>query len=138
MKRILLLSSILMLSAVWAMAQYGSQPSTSGQATTDTTTQSSHSSTDAGSTTLQGCLGGSDGNYSLTDKTGTKYQLSGDTSKMTAHVGHTVQVMGTSGSGASSSTTSSQTGSMSGSADSGHTFNVTSFKHISGSCDSSH
>jgi hypothetical protein len=92
---------------------------------------------DAGSTTLQGCLGGSDGNFNLTDKTGTKYQLSGDTSKMTAHVGHTVQVTGTSASGASSPT-SSQTGSMSGSADSGHTFTVTSFKHVSGSCDSSH
>src|ERR1700681_536383 len=106
MKRIILLSSILLLSAVCAVAQYESQqPSASSQ-----------SSSDASKTTIEGCLAGSVGNYSLTDKSGTTYQLTGDTAKLQAHVGHTVQVTGTPNA-SSGSATGSQSGSMSGPAD---------------------
>ena len=123
MKRILLLSSILLLSAVWAVAQYGSQqPSASSQ-----------NSSDASKTTIEGCLAGSVGNYSLTDKSGNTYQLTGDTAKLQAHVGHTVQVTGTPNA-SSGSATGSQSGSMSGPADASPALNVTSFKHVSTSC----
>jgi hypothetical protein len=121
MKRTLLLSSILMLSAVWALAQYEAQPSTASQ-----------SSSDASKTTIQGCLAGSDGNYTLTDQSGTAYQLSGNTTKLQNHVGHTIQVTGTSASGAGM--TGKHSGSMSAPADAQPVFTVTSFKHVATSC----
>jgi hypothetical protein len=127
MKRIALLSSILLLTAVWAVAQYSSQPSTSSQS----------SSSDMSKTTIEGCLAGSGGNYTLTDKSGTTYQLTGDTAKLQNHVGHTIQVTGTSASN-DSSMTGKQTGSMSASSDAQPTFNVTSFKHISTTCSATH
>ena len=75
----------LLLTTAWAVAQYDSQ-------------SSSQSSSDMSKTTIEGCLSGSDGNYSLTDKSGTTYQLTGDTAKLQNHVGHTIQVTGTSAS----------------------------------------
>jgi hypothetical protein len=135
MKRILLLSSISLLSAVCAFAQYDSKPSdTSTQSSTTTTTQSSTSDTK----TIQGCLSGSDGNYTLTDKSAT-VKLTGDTSKLQAHVGHTIQVTGTLASSSASATSTDSTGqktsSMSGSADAQQpTFTVASFKHVSPTC----
>jgi len=125
MKKLLILSSILLLSAVCAMAQYGSQ---------DTSNQSSASSGTSGSMTVQGCLSGSSGSYTLTDKSGTAYQLSGDTSKLAAHVGHTISVTGMSSS--SSASTSGQSGSMSSPSDSHPTLMVSSFKHVSPTCNS--
>ncbi len=122
MKRILLLSSILLLSTVWAVAQYDTQSGASGQ-----------SSSDASKTTIEGCLSGSNGSYSLTDKSGTMYQLTGDTAKLEKHVGHTMQVTGT-----TAASSASKTGSMSGSADTQQTFNVTAFKHVSANCNDMH
>lgn len=122
MKRILLLSSILLLSAVWALAQYDTQSGASSQ-----------SSSDASKTTVEGCLSGSNGSYSLTDKSGTMYQLTGDTAKLEKHVGHTMQVTGT-----ATASSASKAGSMSGSADTQQTFNVTSFKHVSANCNDMH
>ena len=46
-------------------------------------------------TTVQGCLSGSAGGFTLTDNSGTAYQLAGDTSKLTDHVGHQVEITGT-------------------------------------------
>jgi hypothetical protein len=126
MKRIILLSCILMLSAVWAVAQY-EQPSTASQ-----------SSPDASKTTIEGCLAGSDGNYSLTDKSGIAYQLTGNTTKLQNHVGHTIQVTGTSTSGASSNMAGKTSTSMSAPSDAQPTFTVTSFKHVSGNCTATH
>lgn len=127
MKKILLLSSILLLSAVWAVAQYDNQTGTSGQ-----------SSSAASPTTIEGCLGGSNGNFSLTDKAGTTYQLTGDTAKLEKHVGHTIEVTGTAmTSSASNTNPQTSTSAMSGSAESQQTFNVTSYKHISSKCSSS-
>lgn len=117
MKRILLLSSIFVLSAVWAVAQYDNQTSTS------------QSSSASSKTTVEGCLSGSSGSYTLTDKSGATYQLTGDTAKLDKHVGHTIQVTGS-----ATASSASTSGSMSESADKQQTFNVTSFKHISGSC----
>jgi hypothetical protein len=63
---------------------------------------------------------------------GTTYQLQGNTSKLSAHVGHEVQITGStsSGSAASSPTSSSQ------SAGTQPTLMVQSFKHIAKTCKS--
>jgi hypothetical protein len=46
-------------------------------------------------TTVQGCLSGSAGGFTLTDSSGIAYQLAGDTAKLTDHVGHEVEITGT-------------------------------------------
>jgi Protein of unknown function (DUF5818) len=43
---------------------------------------------------VKGCLQGSHGNYTLMADNGTTYQLQGDTSKLSAHIGHEVQITG--------------------------------------------
>jgi len=125
MKKLAMLSSILLLSAVWAVAQYGSQDSN----------QNNPSSASSGSMTVQGCLSGSDGSYTLTDKSGTAYNLTGNTAQLQAHVGHTISVTGMSSNSGSSS---GQTGSMSSPSDSSHpSLMVSSFKHVSPTCNMS-
>jgi hypothetical protein len=97
----LLLALTLLFSTIWlqAQAQYpqnqNRQPGSS-QTGADSSSQ----------TTVRGCLQSSDGNYLLTDKSGTTYQLQGETSKLSEHVGHEVQITG---SNLSSSATSSST-----------------------------
>jgi len=120
-----MLRRILLLTSAWAVAQYSSEPNATSQ-----------SSAGAGTTTVEGCLSGSEGSYSLTDKSGTIYKLTGHTAKLQAHVGHTMQVTGTTSSGMSGM--EKQSGSMSGPAESQPTLAVTSFKHISASCDAMH
>lgn len=128
MKKLLMLSLVLLLSAVCAFAQYGSQ---------DSNNQSSagQGSADPNETTVQGCLSGSSGNYMLTDQAGTVYRIKGNTSKLQAHVGHTISVTGTSTT-ASGANAARQSGSMSSPSDSHPTLMVSSFKHISPSCNS--
>ena len=119
MKRITMTAAVLLVCAAWALAQ--GYPSS----------QTSSAST-SGQTTVQGCLSGTGGNYSLTDQSGTTYQLAGDTSKLTEHVGHEVEITGAT-SGASSSATASSTGA---SASTQPTLTVSSVKHISATCSS--
>ena len=78
--------------------------------------------------TVEGCLSGSNGNFTLTDKNGMAYQLTGDSSTLSEHVGHEVKVTGMSSSSASGS--SASTGG------SGQTLQVSSVKHISKTCKS--
>lgn len=123
MKKILLIASMLLLAVAFASAQSGNM--------TDST-----SSTAASGTTVQGCLGGSDGNYTLTDSSGKTWQLQGDSDKLKAHVGHTVAVTGTP---ASNTTTTSSGGSTvadaaSDSSASSNAFQVSSLKHIAPTC----
>jgi hypothetical protein len=126
MKKLAMLSSILLLSAVCAVAQYGSQDNSQNNPS------SASSSASSGSMTVQGCLSGADGNYTLTDKSGTAYNLTGDTSRLQAHVGHTISVTGMT---SSSGSTSGQSGSMSSPSDSSHpSLMVSSFKHVSPTC----
>lgn len=120
--RYLLMLSVLLLGSCWAAAQYDS----SHNAPSGTGSQ----------TAVQGCLSGSNGSYTLTDKNGTSYQLTGDTAKLSEHVGHEIKVTGTSSSASPSAGTAS--GSM------GHTGNssqqsieVSSVKHISKTCTNS-
>ena len=124
MLRMLLLTLTLVLSAAWLQAQdqYGSQAGSSQSGTNAA----------AGQKTVQGCLQSSDGNYTLTDKSGTTYQLQGDTSKLSAHVGHEVQITGkTSSAGATSSAMGTQAGGTQQ-----PILAVQSMKHISKTCKS--
>jgi hypothetical protein len=84
MAKTLLLALALLFPVDWLKAQESSQVGTAGSA----------------QRTVQGCLQGSDGNYTLTEKSGRTYSLLGDMSKLTAHIGHEVQITGTSGPGA--------------------------------------
>lgn len=108
---------VLLLCSAWAVAQ--SYPSDQKSETGS-----------SGKATVQGCLSRSDSGYTLTDKSGTTYQLTGDTAKLSAHVGHEVQIKGTKAeSGAAASTTaSSQSGQPQ--------LEVSGMKHISETCSS--
>lgn len=121
MSKISLLVLTLLFSTAWLYAQGYPQAGSS-----QTRTSSS------GQTTVQGCLQGSEGNYTLTDSAGMTYKLEGDTSKLTAHVGHEVQISGTtSGASAASSTAASATA-----GDQHSTLNVMKVKHIAKTCKS--
>jgi len=126
MRQIFLLVSILFLGLTWAMAQDSTSPTSSGQ--------SSRTSA-GGETTVQGCLSGSAGSYTLTDKHGMSYQLTGDTAKLSEHVGHEVKVTGTTDSAASPS--SGAASSTPGSTSSQQTLQVSSVKHVSKTCQAS-
>jgi len=139
--RHLLLLAVLSLSTTWTLAQTSqTQPSANGQ-TTQTqpstndqtgTAQGDMSPTSAGANkSVEGCLSGSDGNYMLTDKSGTSYRLTGDTSKLAEHVGHEVKITGSMPNSAAAS------GGMAGdSAEGKNTLQVNSVKHISKTCSS--
>src|SRR5438270_13619355 len=138
MRKTYLITAILLLSAVWAVAQTspGSSPSTSGSSSQSTspssTSPSQSSSPDASSTTnqttttqttqtssdssnsIEGCLSGSAGNWTLTDQSGKTWQLAGDTSKLSDHVGHQVRITGSGDNSGSASGNSGSMGSGSG------------------------
>lgn len=164
MRKASLITAILLLSAVWAVAQtspsspQSTTPGTSSQQPTSpstspsqqpsapdtssttqtTTTQTKETSTDSG-TGIEGCLSGSAGNFTLTDQSGKTWQLAGDTSKLSDHVGHQVRLTGTDTSasaagGPSSGATATGAGAAAGAQS---TFNVTKVKMISSSCPTS-
>ena len=89
-----------------------------------------------GGTSVEGCLQGSNGSYTLTAKDGTTYQLSGDTSKLAEHVGHEVRVMGRTSSGGMGSSSGASSSSSMG-AGSQQTLEVKGVKHVSKSCTTS-
>lgn len=89
-------------------------------------------------TTLKGCLSSSGGGYMLTDAAGTQYQLTGDTSKLSAHVNNEVEVKGSAaGMSGSSSSAGSQTAAGPAGGGSAQTFNVTKVKKLSSNCSTS-
>lgn len=119
MRQIILILSVMLLGLTWAITQdtTGTQSSRAGQSA-------------SGQTTVEGCLSGSNGNFTLTDKNGTSYQLAGDTAKLSEHVGHEVKVTGMPSSGAAGGESASAgTGS-------NQTLQVSSVKHISKTCKS--
>lgn len=112
MKNILAVTLFMLASIAWAAAQ---QPGSardpgSGQATAPSSqapgaTQSQPSGDPnqasgpaANAPVTEGCLGGRDPNYTITDKAGTTYKLNipanADTSKLSSHIGEPVQVLG--------------------------------------------
>ena len=165
MSKTILLTITFLACTAWMAAQQGNPPSSgypgsstsagqsSGQADSQngaqTTGQSGSEngqtagapgSSGHGHTTLRGCLSSSGGGYTLTDASGTQYQLSGDTSKLSQHVNNEVEVKGsTSGSTGASASTGSSAGSQSaagsaGAGSAGQMFTVSKVKKLSGSC----
>lgn len=129
MRQVFLLISVLLIGLSWAIAQDSTSPRSSSASGSSAQTSRTGS---GGQMSVEGCLSGSNGNFTLTDKNGTSYQLTGDTAKLSQHVGHEVKVTGTAasaGTGASGSTESSAGGS-------GQTLEVSSLKHISKTCKS--
>src|SRR5882757_4526412 len=84
MTKVLMLASVLLLSTAWLPAQ---NPPPAGNPSDHPT--SAHAST------VQGCLQGSAGNFTVTDNSGTTYLIQGDTSTIGEHVGHEVKITGT-------------------------------------------
>src|SRR5437660_10074020 len=94
MRKLFLLVSVLLLGASWVAAQ-----DSSSQTNPNSSSPSQSASANAGGeTTVEGCLSGSSGSYTISDKNGTTYQLTGDTAKLSEHVGHEVKITGTSSS----------------------------------------
>ena len=113
--RHLLLLSVLLLGTAWAAAQSNPSQQTSGKS--------------GGQETVKGCLSSSGGTYTLTDKDGKTFQLTGDTAKLTEHVGHEIKVTGTvSAASASSSDAMGKT-------NAAQTLDVSTVKHVSKSCE---
>jgi Protein of unknown function (DUF5818) len=153
--RHLLLPAVLLLGGCCAFAQSTpsqTTPDTPSPSQTDSTTPSqttpdqsspaqaapsqstdSMSQMGSGAQTVQGCLSGTDGNYTLTDKNGNTYKLTSDSAKLSEHVGHEIQVTGSASGGSTASGSSSD--SMSSGAGS-QTIQVTSVKHIAKTCKS--
>jgi len=128
MKHILLLS-VLLLGVSWVAAQDTTNSgSASGQAGSSASSQMAGGSHQS----VEGCLSGSDGKYTLTDKSGTAYQLTGDTSKLAEHVGHEVKITGSTSTGSAAASGSASAGSTS--AGGGQTLEVSSVKQISKTC----
>lgn len=131
MARTILLALTLLASAAWLQAQSQYPQNNSGQT-------GSATSGSSGQTTVQGCLQGSSGNYTLTSDSGTTYQLSGDTSKLDKHVGHEVEITGTPSGSSSAATPSGGTNPSSSSSTSSsgasQSLNVDNVKHISKTC----
>ena len=117
MAKIAMLAVVLLASTAWLHAQ---------QYPPDTSTKQTSSTQK-----VEGCLQGSDGNFTLTDASGTTYQLQGDTAKLTEHVGHEVQITGSTSGGAGDSANSASAG-----AASQPSLNVKSIKHVSKTCKS--
>lgn len=90
---------------------------------------------------IEGCLGGSDPNFTITDKAGTTYKLGipqgANASVLSKHIGESVQVLGVvDGAGASGSTPSGSTPSASGGASAGgqRTIQVSKIGKGQGTC----
>lgn len=123
MTKIWTLAGLLLLSAAWVQAQNdphaGTNPSDKPM--------SAHAST------VEGCLQGSAGSFTLTDSSGTTYQIQGGTSTLAEHLGHEVLITGT------TSTSSSDTGQASGSTSSAtqqRIIQLQDVKHVSKTCKS--
>jgi hypothetical protein len=131
-----LLLTLLLLCAVWVFAQaYPNQnpsSSQSGQSSSQTSSQTPSSS--GNEKKVEGCLNGAGGNYTLTDSSGKTWQLAGDTSKLPEHVGHKVEITGTTSTSGSESGGSAGASGGSRSSSSQPTLTVTSMKHISETC----
>jgi hypothetical protein len=150
MRKMASLTAVLLLSSAWMLGQGTAQAGSSN---------SSQTNSNANEVTIEGCLSGSAGNYTLTDNSGMSYQLQGETSKLSDQVGRQVQIKGTqtasasattpsgdtastdsSGSNAPSSTANKPSGSAAGSsatASAAIQFNVSSVEKLSDSCKAS-
>ena len=104
MKKIFSLVAAILLSAAWVVAQDSAQAGSS---------TSSQTASSASEMTIEGCLSGSAGNFTLTDNAGKSDQLQGETSKLSDQIGHQVRIKGTQTATASATTPSGDTASAS-------------------------
>jgi Protein of unknown function (DUF5818) len=119
MLKTLMLTLTLLVSVAWLQAQQ--YPKTGSDQT---------GSTKSSQTKVEGCLQGSNGNFTLTDSSGTTYQLQGDTSKLAEHVGHEVLITGNASAPSAASASAGSAGAGS------QTLDVKGLKHISKTCKS--
>ena len=123
------------------------QPSSSPSSTMPSADQSSMGSqSDSSAQKIEGCLAQSGSDFTLADASGTTYKLTGETSKLSSHVGEQVEVKGSpaadssAASSASPSTPASDNASAAGSSAAsgasaaGKSFTVQSVKRIAKSC----
>jgi len=75
-RKTLVITLVVLVSAMWVAAQDQMSKSSSGP------------------TTIQGCLSYTDGHYRLTDSSGKVYQLSNEANKLQHHIGHEIKVTG--------------------------------------------
>jgi len=118
MQRMFLFALVLLCSTAWLGAQ--------DQTPQNPPPGSSQTGSAVNATSVEGCLQGSNGSFTLTDSSGTTYQLQGDAAKLSKHVGHQVQITGSpskSSAASSTSDTSSQ-----------QSLTVEKVKHISETC----
>jgi hypothetical protein len=111
MKKLLTITVFLLATLAWAVAQQsgtgqaGSPGSMPGASQSQQQMPGSAPGMQAGSRdpaadapVIEGCLGGSAPNFTVTDDSGTTYKLNipptADTSKLAAHVGESVEVQG--------------------------------------------
>jgi Protein of unknown function (DUF5818) len=134
MRQIFLLLSVLILGLSWAVAQDATQGSTSPSRGTDPNNSGQNAAGSAGQKTVTGCLSGSNGSYTLTDKHGKTYQLTGDTAKLSDHVGHEVNITGNSNSAGSAASGGGAAAGASAGAGAEQTMEVSSVKHVSKTC----
>src|SRR5205085_1902353 len=119
----------------------------SSQTSSGQSSMGSQSADNSSSQKIEGCLAQSGSNYTLADASGTTYNLTGDTSKLSSHVGEQVEVKGTPASDSSSASSASPSSDSSASAAgsssasgassagaAGKSFTVQGVKRISKSC----
>ncbi len=167
-RKTLQLAVVLLVFTAWAVAQQGStsqapQTSSPSQATTSPSAPSSDAGQAQGSSnapsapdqaaqpssgenSIEGCLGGSAGKYTLIDKAGTSYKLElpaqADTSTLDKHIGQEVRVTGAvahAEGSASSSTPNTDTsdksaGAMSGKSASKASIKVSKMQKVADTC----
>src|SRR5262249_55163398 len=89
MKKLCLVAAILFVSVgVFAQGTPPSGQPVNAQASAQAT------AADPGVQSIEGCLAGSGGNFTVTDSSGKTFQLSEDTPKLGEHVGQTVRISG--------------------------------------------
>ena len=138
MKKVLLLTALMLLCSAWVVAQSGSGAGSATPSQTGSPT-SSQTSDNSSMTTIEGCLAGSAGSFTLTDSSGKTYSLQGESSKLSSEVGHQVRIKGSESAGSATGTNpSSAAGNPSGSAASGASaainFDVKSVRKVSDTC----
>ena len=84
MRKTIILTLVLLISAVWLQAQSAKPPSEAGKPADKTSDLP----------TLEGCLQSSNGHYTLTEDDGTTHRLSGAANKLGHQVGRQIEVSG--------------------------------------------
>ena len=98
------------------------------------TAQSSAHTSESPQTSVKGCLKGSNGNYTLTDKSGTTYLLTGNTASLQDHVGQKMALTGTVEVKPAGTRASNETSSNPSEPTAPKTFNVSAIKSRGGAC----